>query len=39
MGNIHKFKTSKTIYPTAEEIEENNASRSSKLRLITKLID
>lgn len=39
MGNVHKYKTSKTIYPTKDEIEENNASRSAKLRILTKLID
>ncbi len=36
-GNIQKFKTSKSIYPTKEEIEKNNASRSAKLRTIRKL--
>ncbi len=39
MGNNHKYKTSKVIYPSKEEIEENNASRSAKLRTLTKLID
>lgn len=37
MGNIHNFKTSKSIYPTKAEIEENKASRSAKLRTLTKL--
>ncbi len=39
MGNTHKYKTAKTVYPTKEEVEENNASRSAKLRTLTKLID
>ncbi len=36
-GNTHYFKTSKTIYPSKEEIEKNNASRSAKLRILTKI--
>ncbi len=39
MGNIFHWKTSKTVYPTKIEIEENNASRSAKLRTLTKLIE
>lgn len=39
MGNTHKYKTSKTVYPTKKEVEENNASRSAKLRILKKLID
>lgn len=39
MGNTHHYKTSKVIYPTKEEIEDNKASRSAKLRTLTKLID
>lgn len=39
MGNIHHFKTSKAIYPTKDEIEENKASRSAKLRTLTKLTE
>ncbi len=39
MGNNHKYKTSKVIYPSKQEVEENNASRSAKLRTLTKLID
>lgn len=39
MGNNHKYKTSKTVYPTKAEVEENKASRSAKLRTLTKLID
>ncbi len=39
MGNIHHYKTSKAVYPTKAEIEENNASRSAKLRTLTKLTD
>ncbi len=39
MGNNHKYKTSKVIYPSKAEVEENNASRSAKLRTLTKLID
>ncbi|BDU67563.1 MAG: ribosomal RNA small subunit methyltransferase H [Candidatus Tyloplasma litorale] len=37
MGNIHKFKTNKVIYPTKKEIEINKASRSAKLRTLVKL--
>ena len=37
MGNTFHWKTSKTIYPTKEEIQENKASRSAKLRTLTKL--
>ncbi len=33
---IQLWKTSKTIYPSKTEIEENNASRTAKLRVITK---
>lgn len=32
-----KYSTSKTIYPTKEEILENRASRSGKLRILKKL--
>ncbi len=39
MGNIHHYKTSKVVYPSKQEIEENNASRSAKLRTLTKLTD
>ncbi len=39
MGNIHHFKTSKVVYPSKAEVEENKASRSAKLRTITKLTD
>lgn len=39
MGNEHKFQAKKTIYPTKEEIEQNNSSRSAKLRTLVKLID
>ncbi len=39
MGNIHHYKTSKVVYPTKAEVEENNASRSAKLRTLTKLTD
>ncbi len=39
MGNIHHYKTSKVLYPTKQEIEENKASRSAKLRTLTKLTD
>jgi len=37
MGNIHKFKTSKVVYPSKEEITSNRSSRSAKLRTLTKL--
>jgi 16S rRNA (cytosine1402-N4)-methyltransferase len=36
MANIHLFHTMKTIYPTKEEVEENLASRSAKLRILIK---
>ncbi len=39
MGNNHKYKTSKVIYPSKEEIAINKASRSGKLRTLVKLID
>jgi 16S rRNA C1402 N4-methylase RsmH len=39
MGNIHKYKTFKTVYPTNEEVDINKASRSAKLRSIEKLED
>ncbi len=39
MGNTHHYKTSKVVYPSKQEIEENNASRSAKLRTLTKLTD
>lgn len=39
MGNNHFYKTSKAVYPTKKEIEENKASRSAKLRTLTKLTD
>lgn len=39
MGNEHKYKTSKAVYPSKEEIAENNASRSAKLRTLEKLIN
>ncbi len=39
MGNEKFFKTHKTIYPSKQEVEENKASRSSKLRTITKVND
>ncbi len=39
MGNVHHYKTSKVVYPTKEEIEVNNASRSAKLRTLTKLTE
>ncbi len=39
MGNIHHYKTSKVVYPTKLEVEENKASRSAKLRTLTKLTD
>lgn len=35
--NIHHFKSSKVIYPSKEEINENRASRSAKLRTLTKI--
>jgi 16S rRNA (cytosine1402-N4)-methyltransferase len=35
--NIHHYHTSKTVYPTQLEIDENKASRSAKLRILTKL--
>ena len=38
-GNEFKYKTSKNIYPSKEEIKENKASRSAKLRILKKLID
>ena len=38
MGNNHKFKTSKVIYPSKEEVSINRSSRSAKLRTIQKLI-
>ncbi len=37
MGNTFHWKTSKTVYPTKNEIGENKASRSAKLRILTKL--
>ncbi len=39
MGNTHHYKTSKVVYPSKAEVEENNASRSAKLRTLTKLTD
>lgn len=39
MGNTHHYKTSKVVYPSKQEIEENKASRSAKLRTLTKLTD
>ncbi len=39
MGNVHHYKTSKVIYPTKAEVEVNKASRSAKLRTLTKLTD
>ncbi len=39
MGNEHHYKTSRVIYPSKNEIKENKASRSAKLRTLTKLID
>lgn len=33
----YKYKTSKTVYPTKEEIEQNVRSRSAKLRTIRKI--
>ena len=38
MGNNHKYRTSKVIYPSKEEVAENRASRSAKLRTLEKLI-
>ena len=37
MGNVHKYKTNKSIYPSDDEISENKASRSAKLRTLIKL--
>jgi 16S rRNA C1402 N4-methylase RsmH len=36
MENIHLFHTLKAVYPTKEEIAENMASRSAKLRTLIK---
>lgn len=36
MENIHLFHTPKAIYPSKEEVEENKASRSAKLRVLIK---
>jgi len=38
-GNQFKYKTSKNIYPSKDEIMLNKASRSAKLRTLTKLTD
>jgi len=33
----HKFKTTKTIYPSAKEVESNRRSRTAKLRVIKRI--
>lgn len=36
MENIHLYHTPKVVYPSKEEIKENKASRSAKLRILIK---